>query len=150
MIEVSPHLIHVHILQVLTGLLFAARDEPAVPEAALANARRTRLLVLLESHAVHKGIALSAVYTNVVHKTRGEAVLTREERLAATCRTRLEVRDARGAEEVITSETLARPRAELSAHGALEFVLHVHIVDVLLDLKIERQNDQNYIRRIKC
>ena len=76
---------------------------------------------------------------NLIEKAVGKAALTSDKSPHATQRAELEVRNARGAEQVTTCVTLARIRAELCTHWAPEFANQVYLVKLDLKLKNNRE-----------
>ena len=118
-IKVRPHLIHVHIVKMVHAISSISREEVTILEAALAESRRARLVVLFQTRTNHQCLTLPAPHPHVAHKAWSEAILARDERLLTTQRAGLQMRNAWRTEETATGETLARTSAVLGAHGTL-------------------------------
>ena len=79
-------------------LRFAGRDKLTAPNTALARARRTGRLVLLQIGSIHQCSAMRTLQPHAVQKARRKDVPASVEWFCAAEWTRLEVSDTRGAE----------------------------------------------------
>ena len=127
-IKVRPHLIHVHIVEMVNAFSSVVRVEVTILEPALAESSGARLVVLFQTRINHQCFTLLALHPYIVLKARSIAILARDERLITTQRAGLQMRNAGRAETTATSKSLAGTCADLSAHGTLEPVAHFHVL----------------------
>lgn len=139
MIKICPHVIHVHLVDVIDRLSSVARDERATQEAAVAEPSLTQSsLVLLHLSPNHHRLTLSAFHLHVVQQTSCKLAQTRFERLIATESAGIQVRNAFGAKEMATRDAFAWICEYLFANGTFQFVVHLEVTEIFIVLKIKQ------------